>query len=226
MALAVVQAGDTVVDLGSGAGFDAFLAARDVGADGHVIGVDMTPEMVGLANRNRQKVGAHNVEFRLGRIEHLPVDSNSVDVVISNCVINLSPDKEQVFRQAFRVLKPGGLISVSDMVLLRKLPWFVRKRTDVYVACIAGAAMKEDYLAFMRRAGFGEIEITGQRSASGVFPENDPTLYNALRFIPFPRSILKTVSGIYAASINVKAVKPVGKAARRTQVPLSKSAPA
>jgi len=159
VALASLKEGETVMDLGSGAGFDAFLSAQRVGKSGKVIGVDMTPEMLTKARENAEKGGYKNVEFRQGEIENLPVDDNSVDVIISNCVINLSPDKPQVFKEAFRVLKPGGRMMVSDMVLLKELPARVKKSAEAYAGCIAGAALKDDYLKMIRDAGFKNVKI-------------------------------------------------------------------
>ena len=162
LALAAVHPGETVLDLGSGAGIDAFLAARDTGPRGHVIGVDMTTAMLEKARAAAVKHGYDNVEFRLGEIEHLPVADASVDVIISNCVVNLSPDKPQVFREAFRVLKPGGRMLVSDLVLVRPLSPAVRDSVAAYVGCIAGASTHEDYLAHIRAAGFMSIEVLQQ----------------------------------------------------------------
>jgi arsenite methyltransferase len=162
VALASLKEGEVVLDLGSGAGFDCFIVAAKVGPAGKVIGVDMTPEMVEKARRNAREGSYENVEFRSGEIESLPVAAEHVDVVLSNCVINLSPDKQQVFREAFRVLKPGGRLMVSDIVLLKALPEAVRRSVEAYVGCIAGAAMKEDYLAAIRAAGFGEIRVLGE----------------------------------------------------------------
>jgi len=163
VAFSHLKKGDVVLDLGSGAGKDVFLAAEKVGDAGRVIGVDMTPEMLALARRNAvrffETTGLANVEFREGKIEDLPVDDASVDVVISNCVINLSPDKPQVFREAFRVLKPGGKMVVSDIVLNRPLPAAARNDADLYAACIAGALLRADYLQAIGDAGFAKVEI-------------------------------------------------------------------
>ena len=164
LAHASVRAGDVVLDLGSGAGMDAFLAAREVGPTGCVIGVDMTPEMVERARENARRAGVTNVEFRLGEIERLPVADASVDVIISNCVINLSPDKAAVFAEAFRVLKPGGRLVVSDLVLLQPLPDDVRHSVEAYVGCVAGAAMKDEYLYQMGKAGFRDVAVVEERS--------------------------------------------------------------
>jgi arsenite methyltransferase len=162
VALASLKEGDIVLDLGSGAGFDAFLAAQRVGNTGRVIGVDMTPEMLKKARANAKKDGYDNVEFRLGEIEKLPVEHNAVNVIISNCVINLSPDKEAVFREAFRVLKPGGRLMVSDLVLAKDLPESIKRSVEAYVGCLAGAIKKEEYLAAILAAGFQEVNVISQ----------------------------------------------------------------
>jgi ubiquinone/menaquinone biosynthesis C-methylase UbiE len=158
--LASLKPGQTVLDLGSGGGIDCFLAAKKVGQSGRVIGVDMTPAMLEKARLNRQKVGLDNVEFRLGEIEHLPVADSTVDVIISNCVINLSPDKPQVFREAFRVMKPGGKLAVSDIVTDGPLPDAIKQSLSSWAGCVAGALDVKDYLAAIREAGFTEAEIT------------------------------------------------------------------
>jgi SAM-dependent methyltransferase len=163
LAHADVRVGETVLDLGSGAGIDAFLAAREVGPTGHVIGVDMTPDMIERARANAQRTDVEHVEFRLGEIERLPVDENSVDLVISNCVINLSPDKPRVFGEAFRVLRPGGRLVVSDLTLLRPLPESVKQSVEAYVGCVAGASLKDDYLQYIRDSGFADVEIAEER---------------------------------------------------------------
>lgn len=162
-AFAELQPGDIVLDLGSGAGFDCFLAAQKVGNSGKVIGVDMTPEMLERAQTNALKYGYSNVEFRFGDIESLPVEDRSVDVVISNCVINLAPDKEKVFREVFRVLKSGGRMFISDMVLLAELPEDLRNDKDLLAGCVAGALLKEEYLRLVKEAGF-TVEILDEDS--------------------------------------------------------------
>jgi SAM-dependent methyltransferase len=163
LAHAGIRPGETVLDLGSGAGIDAFLAAREVGPAGRVIGVDMTPEMLERARANAARSGHANVDFRLGEIEHLPVADASVDLVVSNCVINLSPDKSQVFREAFRVLRPGGRVLVSDLVLTRPLPEDVRRSVSAYVGCVAGASLRDEYLSHLRAAGFVDVEVVQER---------------------------------------------------------------
>ena len=163
LAHAAVTAGETVLDLGSGAGIDCFLAARETGPAGHVIGVDMTPPMIEKARANAKKSDLANVEFRLGEIEHLPVADASVDAIISNCVVNLSPDKPQVFREALRVLKPGGRMVLSDLVLLHALSPELQKNVDLYVGCVAGASLKQDYLRMIREAGFADVEVVEER---------------------------------------------------------------
>lgn len=207
IALASLAEGETVLDLGSGAGFDCFLAANRVGKSGKVIGVDMTPEMLEKARENAEKGGYQNVEFRLGEIENLPAADNSVDVIISNCVINLSPDKKEVFGEAFRVLKPGGRLMVSDIVLLKELPDFIRNSVAAYVGCISGALMKNEYLAAITEAGFQEVQVLDE----AIFPidcvSNDPTAQVAIKKLNLTEDkIQDTASSV--ASIKVSGIKP------------------
>lgn len=175
VALASLKNGETVLDLGSGAGIDCFLAANKVGKKGKVIGVDMTPEMISKAKENAKKGNYENVEFRLGEIEKLPVADNSVDVIISNCVINLSPDKKKVFKEALRVLKPGGRLMVSDVVLLKELPDFIRNFVEAYVGCLSGALLKNDYINAIKEAGFREVNIVDEAFFPIECMANDPT---------------------------------------------------
>jgi SAM-dependent methyltransferase len=158
-AIASLKKGMTVVDLGSGGGIDVFLAAKKIGPKGKAIGIDMTPEMIYRARGTASENGYKNAEFRLGEIEHIPVESSTADVVISNCVINLSPDKDQVFREAFRVLKPGGKLAVSDIVLLKELPKALRNDLSAWSSCFSGALLEREYLGAMKRAGFVGIKV-------------------------------------------------------------------
>lgn len=162
-ALAQLNAGETVLDLGSGGGIDVLLSARRVGPTGFAYGLDMTDEMLALAEKNKAESGLTNVEFLKGHIEHIPLPDNAVDVLISNCVINLSVDKDQVLREAFRVLKPGGRFAVSDVVVEGELPEAVRKEMDAYVGCVAGALERDDYIARLKAVGFGEVSIEATR---------------------------------------------------------------
>jgi SAM-dependent methyltransferase len=174
VALASLRPGETVLDLGSGAGFDALLAARAVGPTGRVIGVDMTPAMIDKARGNAATVGAANVEFRQGSIEALPVHDASVDVVISNCVVNLSPDKPRVFAEAFRVLRPGGRLMISDLVSLGPLPATVRESVAAYVGCVAGVSEKADYVRMLEEAGFDRVELAGEKPAAAMLEFGSP----------------------------------------------------
>lgn len=168
IAIANLKDGETVLDLGCGGGFDCFLASRRVGDTGHVIGVDMTPDMISLARKNAEEDGYNNVEFRLGEIEHLPVSDESIDVIISNCVINLSPEKEKVFQEAFRVLKPGGRLSISDIVATAKLPEDIRMDLSLMSGCIAGAEYVEDIRKIMEDVGFKDIELTPKENGKEI----------------------------------------------------------
>jgi len=179
--IASLQPGETVLDLGSGAGFDCFLAARQVGKNGKVIGIDMTPEMIYKARENACSGGYENVEFRLGEIEHLPAADSSVDVIISNCVINLSPDKPGVFREAHRVLKNHGRLAISDTVAVQEIPEKVRNDLKLYSACISGAALAEDIRTMLKDSGFTEIQIDIEEESSQFIrdwsPEDSPENY-------------------------------------------------
>jgi len=180
-ALASLKEGERVLDLGSGAGFDCFLAAKKVGASGKVIGVDMTPEMLDKARANAKRGKYSNVEFRLGEIENLPVADNSVDVIISNCVINLAPNKKRVFEEAFRVLAPKGRIMVSDIVLLKPLPTVIRDSVEAYAGCIAGAELKDNYLILMRNAGFNDVEVLAEKVYPIEYIISEPETKNAIK---------------------------------------------
>ena len=172
-ALTTLKEGETVLDLGSGAGFDCFVAAKNVGESGRVIGIDMTPEMIEKARENAKKSGAGNVEFRLSEIENLPVENNSVDVVISNCVINLSVNKAKVFSEVYRVLKPNGRIAISDVALLAELPREVRESVEAYAGCVAGALLIEEYKKIVAEAGFKDVKVTVKESTSCGTLETD-----------------------------------------------------
>ncbi len=193
VALASLKEGDTVLDLGSGAGFDCFLAANKVGRLGKVIGVDMTPEMIQKAKENAGAGNYENVEFRLGEIENIPVEDNSVDVVISNCVINLAPDKRQVFKEAFRVLKPGGRLVVSDIVLLKELPEGIRNSIGAYLGCLSGAIMKDDYLKAIISAGFSDVRILGETCYPVEMADN-PTVKAIIEYLNIQIELIKEVA--------------------------------
>ncbi len=206
VALAGLKAGETVLDLGSGAGFDCFLAAHRVGPSGRVIGVDMTPEMVEKARENARRSACANVEFRLGEIEHLPVADSSVDCVISNCVINLSPDKLQVFREAFRVLRPGGRLMVSDIVLAAPLPRAILESAAAYVGCISGASLRSEYLELIAAAGFTDIRVVGEERFPVEAAASDPTLQALVRESGLAADeLVRLAAGV--RSIKVSAIK-------------------
>jgi len=174
VALALLREGETVLDLGSGAGIDCFLAANKVGKSGRIIGVDMTSEMIEKARENAREDGYENVEFRLGEIENLPVADGLIDVVISNCVINLVPDKRKAFKEIFRVLKPGGRMLISDIVLLKALPKFVRDSVAGYVSCISGAIKRDEYMRIVEETGFQDIRIINESYFPIEYMPNDP----------------------------------------------------
>ena len=207
-ALAALTPGELVLDLGAGGGFDVFVAGRKVGATGRAIGVDMTPEMLAKARGNiahyRKETGLENVEFRLGEIEHLPVADNSVVVIISNCVINLSPDKPQVWREIARVLKPGGRVAVSDMALLKPLPPEVLKMVEALVGCVAGAALVTDTENFARAAGLSEVAVRVKPEyVSAMVSFEDPLYQKIVTALPADAS-----PDDYVASVEITARKP------------------
>jgi SAM-dependent methyltransferase len=207
VALASLKPGETVVDLGSGGGLDCFLAAKKVGSKGRVIGVDMTPEMLDKARANGKKSGYKNVEFRLGEIEHLPVADATADVIISNCVINLSPNKQRVFDEAFRVLKPGGRLMISDMVLLNDLPETVKKSVLAYVGCISGAEMKTEYTKMIGNAGFTEVKVIEETHLPLEQMLSDATAKAILKELRLTKKrAAELVNSV--VSIKIKATKP------------------
>ena len=207
VALASLRKGETVLDLGSGAGFDCFLAAKRVGKSGKVIGVDMTPEMIDKARENARKGKYSNVEFRLGEIENLPVADGLADVVISNCVINLSPDKKRVFEEAFRVLKPNGRLMVSDIVLMKRLPEIIRKNVQAYIGCLSGAEKKDLYLKTIENAGFRDVTVVEENFFPIENMANDPTAQAIAKTKKIPVEELKKVANA-VASVKVSAAKP------------------
>lgn len=203
---AELKEGETVLDLGSGAGLDCFLAAQKVGANGKVIGVDMTPEMVEKARGNARNAGVHNVEFHLGEIEALPLPAQSVDTVISNCVINLSPDKRKVFQEAFRVLKPGGRMFISDIVLLKSLPDAVMQSAAAYTGCLTGAMVKNEYLQTIRDAGFQDVNVLEDAAFSLDWMLKDPTAQAIIRSLNLTPADLQDIAST-VRSIKVRAYK-------------------
>jgi SAM-dependent methyltransferase len=207
VALASLKEGETVLDLGSGAGFDCFLAAYKVGKNGKVIGVDMTPEMIEKARENARQGDYTNVEFRLGEIENLPAADNSVDVVISNCVINLVPDKRRVFKETFRVLKPGGRLMVSDIVLLRELPDVIKNSVEAYIGCLSGAIMRDEYLRAIQAAGFQEVRIADETSFPVDCMASDPTAKVIIKNAKIPPQEVADIASS-VLSIKVYGVKP------------------
>ena len=206
-ALAELRPGETVLDLGSGGGIDVLLSAKRVGPAGRAYGLDMTDEMLALARANQKKAGAANVEFLKGEIENIPLPDDSVDVIISNCVINLSSDKDRVLREAFRVLKPGGRFAVSDVVVTGDIPAAIRKNVELWIGCIAGALRDTDYRAKLERAGFEKIEIEPTR----VYDVEDARQFIAAQGIDVD-AIAAQVDGKFMSAF-VRACKPGGKAA-------------
>ena len=205
-AIASIKEGETVIDLGSGAGFDSFLASRKVGDKGMVIGIDMTPAMLDKARENAQKGNYRNVEFRLGEIENLPAGDNTADLIISNCVINLSPEKEKVFKEARRVLKPGGRMIISDIVLTENLPKKVISSIYAYVGCVGGAVKKDLYLELIKNAGFTEVEIINEISYPFEDFKEDNKADSFLQSTNLTNEDLKKLTRS-VRSITVKAVK-------------------
>jgi SAM-dependent methyltransferase len=208
VALASLKQGETVLDLGSGAGFDCFLAAGRVGERGRVIGVDMTPEMIEKARENASKGNYTNVEFRLGEIERLPVAARSVDAVISNCVINLSPDKKRVFSEAFRVLRSGGRLLISDIVLLKELPDVIKNSIEAYIGCVTGAMLKDEYIKAISEAGFQDVRIMGETAFPVEFIGNDPCTKEIIKNSNMPLEKIGEVAESIR-SIKVYGVKPM-----------------
>lgn len=206
-ALASLKEGDTVLDLGSGAGFDCFLAANVVGETGKVIGIDMTHEMLQKARENAIKGSYENVEFRLGEIENIPAADNAVDVVISNCVINLSPDKPKVFGESFRVLKPGGRLMVSDIVLMKELPEVLRSSIAAYVGCISGALLKEDYLETIRQSGFEDVKILEETTYPVKAMIEDPMAKATIDKLGLTPEVIEE-NARSVVSIKVQGIKP------------------
>jgi arsenite methyltransferase len=204
-ALAKLNPGETVLDLGSGGGIDVLLSARRVGPTGKAYGLDMTDEMLALANENKRKAGAENVEFLRGEIEHIPLPDNSVDVVISNCVINLSPDKAQVLREAFRVLKPGGRFAASDVVMRGEIRQEIRKNVLLWVGCVAGALDEADYRGKLAAAGFQDIDIEPTR----IYRAEDAREFLSAEGIDAD-AIAPEVEGKFLSAF-VRATKPAGK---------------
>jgi SAM-dependent methyltransferase len=202
-AIAAITPGSVVLDLGSGAGMDCFLAAARTGPGGKVIGVDMTPEMIEKANANLNHTDFRNIEFRLGEIESLPVDSATVDVVISNCVLNLVPDKLKAFEEIFRVLKPGGRMAVSDIVKLRALPQAIENDPDALSACISGALLRDEYLSAISRAGLQSVTVESEQDFGDMFFATEGPVSDRIR-VAFPEGDARG----YIASIKVTAAKP------------------
>jgi SAM-dependent methyltransferase len=197
VALASLKPGETVVDLGAGGGFDCFLAAKQVGESGKVIGVDMTPDMLTTARMNAEKIGSKNVEFRLGEIEHLPVADNSVDIIMSNCVINLSPDKLSVYQDAFRVLKPGGRLAIADIVTTAPLPEKIQKNMALVTACVGGATTIDDTEEMLKEAGFVELKVQPKDKSRDLIQAWDPNKSDN--------------AGDYVVSAYIEAVKPLNQ---------------
>jgi len=206
LALASLKPGEIVLDLGSGAGFDCFLAAQKVGPTGRVIGVDMTPEMILRARDNARKGGYTNVEFRLGDIEHLPIADFTVDIIISNCVINLSTDKRGVFREAYRVLRNGGRLMISDIVLKKQLPEQIRQSSSAYIGCLSGAILKSSYLKAMKAAEFTDVHVLDETPFPMECMGNDPTIQGLCKDLGLSRDMLSEI-GRSIISIKLSGMK-------------------
>jgi SAM-dependent methyltransferase len=204
--LASIKKGETVLDLGSGAGFDCFLASKETGETGKVIGVDITPEMVAQAKKNAEKGKYKNVEFKVGEIENLPIESNSIDLIISNCVINLSNQKNQVFKEAVRVAKSNGRLMISDIILLHDLPDYVKNSVEGHIACLAGAVRKEDYINAIARAGFSDISIDKEAPFPIELMLNDPIAEKIVRENNLTEKEIKSIANSIA-SISISAKK-------------------
>jgi len=206
VALASLKPGEIVLDLGSGAGIDCFLAARQVGPTGKVVGLDMTPEMVAQAQENAREGGFENIEFKLGEIENLPLENESVDVILSNCVINLVPNKTKAFAEAYRVLKTGGRMMISDIVLTQELPATIQESVEAYVGCLSGAVRKEEYLRLIQQAGFREVQIQNEEPFPLDVMGNAPSTSAILEAPKVSQSDIK-LAGNAVMSIKVSALK-------------------
>jgi arsenite methyltransferase len=205
-AIDALRPGETVVDLGSGAGMDAFLAAHQVGPSGRVIGVDMTDAMLARARENARKTGVTNVEFRKGQIEDLPIEDESVDAIISNCVINLSPEKDRVYREAYRVLRPGGRVMISDIVLERPLPQVVIDSIDAYLGCVGGASLRSEYLETIAKAGFREVRVQREARFTDAIALDDPRVQEAMERLGISEAEAKGYADAIT-SVSIFAVK-------------------
>lgn len=195
VALASLKPGETVVDLGSGGGFDCFLAAKEVGDTGQIIGVDMTSDMISKARRNAEKMATTNVEFRLGEIEHLPIADNTADIIMSNCVINLSPEKEAVYKDAFRVLKPGGRLAISDVLATAELPEEIKNDLALVAACIGGAATIQETKEMLHSVGFQDIKVDTNKKSQELIEKWDPDK--------------SSNAGDYVVSAYIEGIKPI-----------------
>jgi SAM-dependent methyltransferase len=207
IALASLKKGEVVLDLGSGGGFDCFLASKKVGLKGKVIGVDMTAEMLDKSRDNARRGGYKNVEFRLGEIENLPMADNSVDAIISNCVINLSNNKKRVFKEAFRVLKPGGRLMVSDIVVLKELPDFIKESIDAYIGCVSGAMKKSAYLKTIKTAGFEKVKVISEDTYPLDSFIDDPAAKVIMTDLKMTPKQVKDIS-TSIATVKVQGLKP------------------